>query len=464
MKNGHIQTIIWLAPQDIEKIIEQLKNLQELAKAGAQLAKEQAGFLTPQEQEQLKQSEEYERIKREVENDEGLFMVGQPVAAKLRALIRIQKAKLDTMKPSYDAALSQKLKDKERKAQQKYGETLKRYFDEEIKPKWQELDIFLSAREEALGPQIVGEIKGLFHVEKGLIAPDKQLSKVMHGLRRIKAKVEYRQEQRAEKPADTEKKAEDNLVERKRQLEPYGRMDGEQLLEAFCDNAELREEFGGSRPELHASAFNELILFILRNYEHSPIHREDDLRYLRQVEDVELKMMIRQRREAREAKETSLAEVPISKLIKQGESHTLEFKETLECDTQREGKNKDVSLSSLKTIAGFLNAKDGTLLIGVDDSGKIKGIERDLNILKLGNKDKFELKIRNYLKDRFKPQPIGKVKISFEDFPEGTICRIDVEATKDIVHLDNKVYVREGNATQKLEGRDLTDWMQQRGK
>jgi hypothetical protein len=160
-----------------------------------------------------------------------------------------------------------------------------------------------------------------------------------------------------------------------------------------------------------------------------------------------------------------LAKVPISELIKQAEGPILEFKETLIYDTKQNRKSDDVLLSSLKTIAGFLNTGGGTLLIGVvNDSGEIKGIERDLRIMKHGNNDRFELKIRNCLKERFKPQPIGKVNISFEKFTEGTICRVDVQANKEIVHLDDEVYVREGNTTQKLEGRSLTDWFQQRGK
>lgn len=155
--------------------------------------------------------------------------------------------------------------------------------------------------------------------------------------------------------------------------------------------------------------------------------------------------------------------VIISELIKKGESQILEFKETLEYDTKENKKNGDVLFSSLKTVAGFLNAKSGTLLIGVDDSGNIKGIERDFSIMKHGNNDRFELKIRNCLKDRFKPRPIGNVNISFHNFAEGTICRVDVYASQEITYLDNKkVYVRDGNTTQELEGQSLTDWIKQR--
>jgi len=154
--------------------------------------------------------------------------------------------------------------------------------------------------------------------------------------------------------------------------------------------------------------------------------------------------------------------VPVLKLIKYDEGHTLEFKETLEYDTQNKGKNKDILLSSLKTIAGFLNAEGGTLLIGVDDSGKIKGIHRDLSIMRHRNNDKFQQNIRNFLRAHFEPQPFGNIDISFERLEEGTVCRVDVQASEDIIHLDNEVYVREGNTTPRLFGRALTDWSQKR--
>jgi hypothetical protein len=156
--------------------------------------------------------------------------------------------------------------------------------------------------------------------------------------------------------------------------------------------------------------------------------------------------------------------MPLSHLIAQGEGHTIEFKETLEYDVKTNNSSKDVLLSSLKTIAGFLNATGGTLIIGVTDSGKITGIERDLSTMRHSNNDRFEQKIRSCLKDRLSPQPIGKVNISFEKFNEGTICRVDVMVNKEIIHLDGDIYVREGNTTIKLEGRARTDWIQQREK
>ncbi len=160
--------------------------------------------------------------------------------------------------------------------------------------------------------------------------------------------------------------------------------------------------------------------------------------------------------------------IPIPELITQGESHTVEFKETLQYNIHTNQADEDLLHSSLKTIAGLLNADGGTLLIGVSDAGEIKGIARDLRTMgRNANNDRFELKIRNFISgqnSKFNPESTGKVSISFEELGEGTICRVDVEPfpKPEVLHFDDDVYVRDGNQTSKLEGRALTDWIQRR--
>ncbi len=154
---------------------------------------------------------------------------------------------------------------------------------------------------------------------------------------------------------------------------------------------------------------------------------------------------------------------PILKLISEGEGAKLEFKETLEADAKTGEKNPGVLQSALKTVAGFLNAEGGTLLIGVSDKGEIKGLERDFKFCHKHDTDGFEQKLRSLITSRFEPAPIGKINISFETLSEGTICRIAVEKSAEIIHLDKKeVYVRDGNRTIKLEGPEFTHWMKQR--
>lgn len=154
---------------------------------------------------------------------------------------------------------------------------------------------------------------------------------------------------------------------------------------------------------------------------------------------------------------------PILVLIAQGEGALLEFKETLEVDIKTGAKSSDVLHSALKTIAGFLNTKGGTLLLGVSDSGEIKGLERDLKLCKKHNTDGFEQKLRDLIKTHLEPAPFSKIAINCEELPEGTICRMDVPRSDEVTHLDEKeIYIRDGNRTLRLEGPALTKWIEER--
>lgn len=59
-----------------------------------------------------------------------------------------------------------------------------------------------------------------------------------------------------------------------------------------------------------------------------------------------------------------MLEAKIRTLIKQGEGLQVEFKEC----------NSDLSKSSFETVCAFLNRSGGELLLGVNDVGKITGI------------------------------------------------------------------------------------------
>lgn len=161
--------------------------------------------------------------------------------------------------------------------------------------------------------------------------------------------------------------------------------------------------------------------------------------------------------------------IPIPELITQGESHTVEFKETLQYNIQTKKLDSKVFNSSLKTIAAFLNADGGTLLIGVSDSSEIMGIERDKKAMGRADNDRFQLKIRDKISgqnSRFKPAVLGNVEISFEELNERVICRINVQPlpASEIQHFDHKVFFRDGNRTIELTGPDLTNWIKRRNK
>ena len=74
-----------------------------------------------------------------------------------------------------------------------------------------------------------------------------------------------------------------------------------------------------------------------------------------------------------------------------GESETREFKSSV-CWNLRTGQRDEVMETVIaKTVSAFLNSGGGTLLIGVDDEGRLIGLDGDYSTLKSPDADRFEL-------------------------------------------------------------------------
>ena len=152
----------------------------------------------------------------------------------------------------------------------------------------------------------------------------------------------------------------------------------------------------------------------------------------------------------------------IRQLIQQGESKVLEFKETLSWDIRKLSKEPHIELSTLKTVAGFLNSDGGTLLIGVSDAAELVGIETDISNL-YKNKDKFLLHFKNLVK--------SKIGESFYPYINSRFVRVDsveifvVECSKSTEPCfieERDFYVRTNPATDKLEGRMQHEYIRRR--
>lgn len=166
----------------------------------------------------------------------------------------------------------------------------------------------------------------------------------------------------------------------------------------------------------------------------------------------------------------------IRQLIAKGESGTVEFKESLEYvdpgslshvpeahRNQRLAELKtNVLHSALKTICAFANTKGGTLLIGVHDSGDLWGLDGDFE-LSGGKRDQdaFENRLTDFIKTRIRPL-LTELEIAVVKVDGKWVCRVHVPAAKAPHYLDNRLYIRLGNSTEELAGRDLEDWLANR--
>ena len=150
----------------------------------------------------------------------------------------------------------------------------------------------------------------------------------------------------------------------------------------------------------------------------------------------------------------------IKSLIREGESKRTEFKQTLSLDVAKRTKADYIELSAIKTIAGFLNTDGGTLLIGVDDDGRVTGLECEIDLFHK-NKDKFLLHFKNLLKSKIGEQFYPFIEHNLVNVDGLLVLCVNCRQSTHAVFLDDKdFYVRTNPATDKLEGRKLLDYIQ----
>ena len=124
-----------------------------------------------------------------------------------------------------------------------------------------------------------------------------------------------------------------------------------------------------------------------------------------------------------------------------------------------------IELMVIKSVAGFMNGHGGTLLLGVTDAGEVFGIEKDMKTLgSKQNRDGFELWLTGLLDNMLGPTATSNVTISFEEFPEGTVCRVDVERGKKPTFVrggkgEADLYVRLNNSTRLLNTADALEYV-----
>lgn len=150
------------------------------------------------------------------------------------------------------------------------------------------------------------------------------------------------------------------------------------------------------------------------------------------------------------------------------ESQYVEFKASARWDIAKTHVNKELERVIAKTIAGFMNAEGGTLLIGVNDDGIPVGLEHDYKTLKKRNADGYELFLIGLISRYLGKEYCRNVEISFfnpDKFPDKEVCIIRVEPSDTpifIEQLDQALFVRTGNNTQKLNTREAIDYIKTR--
>lgn len=149
---------------------------------------------------------------------------------------------------------------------------------------------------------------------------------------------------------------------------------------------------------------------------------------------------------------------PLASLIRGGEGEQTEFKASARWDFKRGKMNKELEDAVARTIAGLLNHRGGTLLLGIGDAGEIVGLERDYGTLKRQDRDGFELFVLGLVKTRLGGDVCSLVHVAFHEVEGKDVCRVVVEPSPRPVFLQDeraaRYYVRAGNGTRELDVRE----------
>jgi hypothetical protein len=125
----------------------------------------------------------------------------------------------------------------------------------------------------------------------------------------------------------------------------------------------------------------------------------------------------------------------INDFIARGEGPELEFKPSIRWDRKLLAVTKTLEKVIAKTLAGFMNHKGGTAVIGVTHDGSVVGVEPVMTSLRKQSRDGLSLHLTEVL-GKYLGEPVAAL--------------VDV------------TYVRSGSSTRLLDVREATDWIAQR--
>lgn len=164
--------------------------------------------------------------------------------------------------------------------------------------------------------------------------------------------------------------------------------------------------------------------------------------------------------------------VDILEMINAGETHYVEFKETLRYDIRQGTVNKELEDVILKTIAAFSNSHGGTLVIGVSNDMEIKGLDNDYSTLRDGTKDGFEIHLRNLINQAYGVNfAATNLNINFPVIEDKEICVVEIKQAIQPIFTEvidkygikrEKFYIRSGNSSPELPVRDIPNYIRSR--
>ncbi len=154
-------------------------------------------------------------------------------------------------------------------------------------------------------------------------------------------------------------------------------------------------------------------------------------------------------------------EAELITILQLGEKDDVEFKSTLRWNLHTDKADKKIENACLKTVAAFLNSGRGMLLVGVDDDGKVLGLQQD----RFANEDKLLLHWNSLLKAHLGVEFMHYTRSQVSTVNEQRLLFVQcLRASKPVFFRrdnDEVFYVRTGNGTQQLKLSEVLAYLDQ---
>ena len=120
---------------------------------------------------------------------------------------------------------------------------------------------------------------------------------------------------------------------------------------------------------------------------------------------------------------------PTEQLLVHDEARAVEYKQTARWNVREERKDKTMEQVIVRTVAGMLNHRGGTLLIGVTDDGEPVGLADDYAQVKPPNADGYVNWLDTLFENNLGHAGANRLTIRIDQIDGHDICRIDVPAS-----------------------------------
>ena len=158
---------------------------------------------------------------------------------------------------------------------------------------------------------------------------------------------------------------------------------------------------------------------------------------------------------------------PTEELLIDDETRTVEYKQTARWNVRERRRDSAMEQVIVKTVAGMLNDRGGTLLIGVTDSREPVGLDDDYAQVKPANADGYVNWLDTLFETNLGHAGANRLDIRIDSINGHDICRIDIPASSRPIWAKNPksadtLHQRRNNSTRAVPADEVETFLAER--